>query len=110
VTFRVLLHKARYEPIELPANIHELIDLMPEQLRTMVEDESTEESWVPGRDYIFDNMPALKTPMYDKHGELLERADKGSNASMEEETEEHLESRATSDTRVSTRSKRKEVC
>ncbi|ESK81533.1 hypothetical protein Moror_15658, partial [Moniliophthora roreri MCA 2997] len=35
--FRVLPYHARYEPIELPENIHDLIDLSKEQLEKMLE-------------------------------------------------------------------------
>ena len=70
--FRVLPHKARYEPIELPANIHDLIDLNSEQLKTLVEDNSTELPWSPGKDYIFEGMPNMKVPVYDNNGEVIE--------------------------------------
>ena len=65
-------HKARYEPIELPANIHDLIDLNSEQLKTLVEDDSTELPWSPGKDYIFEGMPNMKAPVYDNNGEVIE--------------------------------------
>ena len=52
--FRVLPHKARYEPIALPDNIHDLIDLDPLQLRQMVEEEQVDESYSLGRDLVFD--------------------------------------------------------
>jgi hypothetical protein len=72
--FRVLPHKARYEPIELPKNIHELIDLSPDDLRKMVqEDDESDESWQPGKDFVFDYMPNLRKPIY-KNNEIIEHA------------------------------------
>ena len=55
--FRVLPHHARYEPIELPDNIHELIDLTPAQLENMLENEEID------NDLAFDSMPEMKDPM-----------------------------------------------
>lgn len=55
------------EPIELPENIHELIDLSAEQLEHMVEKEDLTE----GRTghYIFNAIPNLRLP--DKEGEEI---------------------------------------
>ena len=55
--FRVMPHWARYKPIELPEDIHELIDLNPDQLEAMVEDNDEVEV---GRDFIFDAIPNLR--------------------------------------------------
>ena len=72
--FRVLPHHARYTPIQLPDNIHDLIDLSPRQLEKMIEssgDEETDElkdnegnelspdkNFDSGQDdYAFGNMP-----------------------------------------------------
>ena len=41
--FRVLPHMECYTPIELPDNIHDLIDLMAEQLENLVEKEDLTE-------------------------------------------------------------------
>lgn len=59
--FRVLPHHARYEPIELPRNIHDLIDLTPRQLDHMMESEEV------GRDLAFDAIPNLKEPVDDEY-------------------------------------------
>ena len=67
--FRVLPHFTRNEPIELPNNIHELIDLTAEQLDLMVEDE--DEYWMaPENDYIFDAIPHLRLSDTDSDEEL----------------------------------------
>ena len=55
--FRLLPHHERYEPISLPENIHELIDLSPEQLDDMIEDRELVS------DLAFDNMPSMKPPV-----------------------------------------------
>ena len=55
--FRVIPHHARYEPIELPENIHDLIDLSPEQLESMVQDEEDEPEEV--EDFIFSTVPRI---------------------------------------------------
>ncbi|KAF8828366.1 hypothetical protein HHX47_DHR4000660 [Lentinula edodes] len=72
--FRVLPHFTRNEPIELPNNIHELIDLTAEQLDLMVEDE--DEDWMsPENDYIFDAIPHLRLSDTDSDEELSEGED-----------------------------------
>ena len=57
--FRVVPHVARYEPIELPDNIHQLIDLTAEQLDAMVDDAEDVDT-IAGNDYIFDAIPNLR--------------------------------------------------
>jgi hypothetical protein len=74
--FRVLPHVARYEPIELPENIHDLIDLSPDQLHKMVEEDNVEEGWAPGRDYVFDAIPNLRMPAYDDNSEIIEQKER----------------------------------
>ena len=56
--FHVIPHVSRYEPIELPENIHKLIDLTPEQLDALVEDKDDEEN-IWNDDYIFDKIPNI---------------------------------------------------
>ena len=55
--FRVLPHYSRKEPIDLPEDILELIDLKKEELESLVEDEELQKDL----DYnlIFDNIPNL---------------------------------------------------
>ena len=50
--FRVIPHFERYEPVELPANIHNLIDLNVDQLNAMVEDNDRAFN-VQGKDLAF---------------------------------------------------------
>lgn len=59
--FRCLPHFARYEPIELPENIHDLIDISTEELEQMIDDEP-EEYGTPGTHYVFDAIPNLRLP------------------------------------------------
>lgn len=62
--FRVIPHKARYEPIDLPENIYDLIDMTKEQLERMATEDLDEESKKSkGRDYIFDDIPNLRLPV-----------------------------------------------
>ena len=56
--FCVIPHVSHYEPIELPENIHELIDLMPEQLDALVKDKDDEEN-IWNDDYIFNKIPNI---------------------------------------------------
>ncbi|THU83507.1 hypothetical protein K435DRAFT_689466 [Dendrothele bispora CBS 962.96] len=108
--FRVLPHKARYEPIELPANIHELIDLDPQQLRSMIEEteaENPDDSWSPGKDYIFDNMPQLKKPTYNSDNEIIERTEPIRDASPDSDTVE--ETNRDDSTGMQTRSHKKKT-
>ncbi|KAE9384292.1 hypothetical protein BT96DRAFT_842475 [Gymnopus androsaceus JB14] len=58
--FRCLPHIAQYNPIELPDNIHELINLLEEQLKTMVEEDEKMEP--NGQHYIFNAIPNLRLP------------------------------------------------
>ena len=56
---------ARYEPIELPEDIHELIDLTAEQLQTLEEEDNEGEDNRDGNingDFIFDAIPNLRLP------------------------------------------------
>lgn len=86
--FRVLPHQARYGPIALPDNIHDLIDLSPDQLRKMVEEDiEQDEKWSSERDYIFDNAPNVRKPIYNDDGELVEREGEV-NEPIDEEPEE----------------------
>jgi hypothetical protein len=86
--FRVLPHKARYERVTLPENIHSLIGLTPEQLSRMVQEEELgDEDWTPDRDYIFDNAPNVRTPQFDLNGELLEQDPSNPIAGQSEEEE-----------------------
>ncbi|KIK54697.1 hypothetical protein GYMLUDRAFT_76875 [Collybiopsis luxurians FD-317 M1] len=70
--WQLLPHYKRYEPIELPENIHELIDLSPEQLEHMVNNEELDS------DLAFDSMPALQSPMDDLGVDKWLEMDKGS--------------------------------
>ena len=58
--FRVIPHVDRYEPIELPENIHDLIDLNAEELRELADWEEKEEDWYLGEDFIFNAIPNLQ--------------------------------------------------
>ncbi|THU92475.1 hypothetical protein K435DRAFT_862443 [Dendrothele bispora CBS 962.96] len=53
-------HHARYEPIELPENIHELIDLSKKQLEKMIDDDSEESEENADEDFAFNRMPKSK--------------------------------------------------
>ena len=57
--FRILPHVARYEPIELPQNIHDLIDLNKEQLEHLVNEEDNGNDPLQ-EDLIFDAIPNLR--------------------------------------------------
>ena len=57
--FRILPHVARYEPIELPQNIHDLIDLNKEQLEHLVNEEDDSNDPLQ-EDLIFDAIPNLR--------------------------------------------------
>ena len=72
--FRVLPHFARYKPIVLPQNIHDLIDLSSEQLEKMVEDLDSDKL-EKGKDYIFDSIPNLRIPEGDTEEEWIEDVD-----------------------------------
>lgn len=65
--FRCLPHIARYEPIELPENIHELIDLSAEELERMVNDgQDASQYGGIGRHLVFDAIPNLRIPEVDE--------------------------------------------
>ena len=66
--FRCLPHIPRYEPIELPENVHQLIDLSVEELETMVEDDTDLDPL--GKHYIFDAIPNLRMPGDSRHKSL----------------------------------------
>ncbi|EEB88801.1 hypothetical protein MPER_13182 [Moniliophthora perniciosa FA553] len=83
--FRVLPHHARYEPITLPDNIHELIDLTKEQLEKMLQDDSEEQ--YNGEDYAFTKVPKMKRPPPGKE-EVEEVAESKSSESEEESDSE----------------------
>ena len=55
--FRVLPHMECYKPIELLENIHDLIDLMAEQLENLVEKEDLMEGCM--EHFIFNAIPNL---------------------------------------------------
>lgn len=55
--FRVLPHVARYKPIEIPENVHKLIDISKERLEELVNDE--EEVPEGGADFAFNSLPNL---------------------------------------------------
>ena len=55
--FRVMPHHARFEPIDLPQNIHDLIDLSPEQLEAMVDDDEDTPDNV--EDLVFGAIPKI---------------------------------------------------
>ena len=57
--FRVVPHFERYAPIELPANIHDLIDLSAEQLTSMVDDDNRSFT-VQGRNIPFEDIENIK--------------------------------------------------
>ena len=67
--FRVLPYISRYEPINLPENIHEIIDMSKEQLDRMLERTDDEDQY-KGEDYIFSRIPHMKMPK--KGQELVE--------------------------------------
>ena len=64
--FRVLPHAARYEPIQLPENIHDLIDLDSEQLEAMIEEDNENPK---NADFIFDAIPNLRLDGEDSDAE-----------------------------------------
>jgi hypothetical protein len=87
--FRVLPHRSRYEPIELPEDIHELIDLSKEQLDHMVNNGDDDEDVQDTRtrdDPLFDQAPNLRLP---KNGEEVrddpEQPEPGEGTSKEDE-------------------------
>uniref|UniRef100_A0A0W0FUE2 Uncharacterized protein n=1 Tax=Moniliophthora roreri TaxID=221103 RepID=A0A0W0FUE2_MONRR len=51
---------ARYEPISLPENIYDLMDMSREQIEKMVEDK--ERKQYVGEDFMFPNIPEMKRP------------------------------------------------
>ena len=51
--FRVLPHVARYKRLDLPSNIHDLIDMSKEQLDALAED-MTDVDYEIGEDYAFE--------------------------------------------------------
>ena len=55
--FRVLPHMECYKPIELLENIHDLIDLMAEQFKNLVEKEDFTEGCM--EHFIFNAIPNL---------------------------------------------------
>ena len=57
--FRVVPHFERYSPIELPANIHDLIDLSAEQLTSMIDDDNRSFA-VQGRNIPFEDIENIK--------------------------------------------------
>jgi len=63
--FRVLPHMARYSPIELPANIEELIHLSKEKLDELVEEEE-DNDYGPDKDYVFERIPNLRSQISEK--------------------------------------------
>lgn len=75
--FRCLPHIARYEPIELPENIHELIDLSAEELERMVNDgQDPSEYGGIGRHLVFDAIPNLRiSEVDDELGNFEEDSD-----------------------------------
>jgi intein/homing endonuclease len=56
--FHVIPHHSHYEPIELPEDIHELIDLNKQELEALVEDETKPQEL--DYDLIFDAIPNLR--------------------------------------------------
>ena len=58
--FWVLPHVARYEPIELNDNIHELIDTSANELDELVKDESSWEADNIDFNLVFDAIPHLR--------------------------------------------------
>lgn len=69
--FRVLPHFARYEPIKLPENIHDLIDLSSQQLEKMLDDLDSDKL-EKGKDFIFDSIRNLRIPENDTGEEWIE--------------------------------------
>ncbi|ESK82079.1 hypothetical protein Moror_13397 [Moniliophthora roreri MCA 2997] len=89
--FRVLPHHARYEPIELPENIHDLIDLSKEQLEKMLETKHA--SQYDGEDFAFTKVPKMRRPPPGKE-EVDEVMEEDELSSLEnEETDEEIENK-----------------
>jgi hypothetical protein len=84
--FRVLPHRARYEPIELPKDIHDLIDLTRDQLDRMVKDEEVKavRSLQNSGDPVFDKIPNLRLPAEGNGNERYEGTDLSSDSGDEE--------------------------
>jgi hypothetical protein len=86
--FRVLPHRSRYEPMDLPEDIHELIDLTKDQLDTMVNDGDDDEDVQfirKGGDPLFDQIPTLRKPVDgDEVAYNPEELDSDEDASEEE--------------------------
>ena len=80
--FRVLPHHARYEPIELPENIHELIDLSPVQLDNMLDNEEID------NDLVFDNIPNLREPAYEDSTYDLDNGDQSEDSTERDSDDE----------------------
>ncbi|ESK81404.1 hypothetical protein Moror_16561 [Moniliophthora roreri MCA 2997] len=91
VAFRVLPHHACYEPIELPENIHDLIDLSKEQLEKMLE--TDKEDRYDGEDFAFTKVPKMQRPLQGKEevDDLIEENELSS--SENEETDEETENK-----------------
>ena len=73
VAWRLLPHYKHYKPIALPENIHELIDLTPEQLEHMINEEELDS------DLVFDSMPKLRSPIDNLGVDDWEDIDKSSD-------------------------------
>jgi len=58
--FRVLPHVQRYEPIVLPEEIKDLIDMSMDQLEDMADREEKDEDVYKGEDFVFDAIPNLR--------------------------------------------------
>lgn len=58
--FRVIPHVSRYNAIELPDDIHELIDMNNEELTELADREDIDEDQYHGEDFIFDAIPNLR--------------------------------------------------
>jgi hypothetical protein len=71
--FRVLPHISRYEPVELPENITDLIDMTREQLEAMADDDGPSDT--KGRDYIFDDIPNLRIQNTDNREDISDDLD-----------------------------------
>ena len=68
--FCVIPHFERYEPIELPENIYDLIDMNAEQLETMVNKDDRSMS-IQGKDLAFENVQSLSDAELDSEWEDL---------------------------------------
>ncbi|THU80709.1 hypothetical protein K435DRAFT_874108 [Dendrothele bispora CBS 962.96] len=53
-----------------------------------MEAENPDDSWSPGKDYIFDNMPQLRKPTYNSDNEIVERTEPVRDASPDSDTVE----------------------